>query len=599
MIMARREDEGAAPAFGTLLKTFRVQAALSQEQLAERAGVSISAIGALEQGLRRAPYRKTLEMLCDALDCDDHARAELDRAANAARSRRLPTAGRPSALPTPRTSFFERTEVGDIAALLERRRFITITGAGGIGKTRTALEIGRKYAAKGIAGCFVDLTAVSDADGIWDAIAAARELPGGDAESKIESVCRSVSSAPLLLVLDNCEHIVEHAANAAIALTADAPSLRLLTTSRERLGLTGELLYRLPSMQTPTALRLLIERSEASDAHAHEALDDVERLKEICGLLDGIPLAIELAAFHLATLGSATVLARLREGLSLLGPRDLPQRHQTMAAAIAWSFDLLAPIERSVIERLSVFDGGFTMDAAQAVCAGDDIAAPDIPETVLRLVQKSLVNVEHSDVASTRYSLLETVRTYAKNQLEKRGASDATRRKHLHWLVQVAEEFSSSLPRRSPATLHREMENIRSAVRWGSESDDERDIVGAATIAGRLRLVWFWLSRSAELQTIVERLLNRLRESEHESIVAHLCVALVNCDEWDADVLLQRGERALRLLQRTEEFSLAASVSAQVAVRIALLGRGREAELSLHHVMSGSKVRRHTARPNN
>jgi predicted ATPase/DNA-binding XRE family transcriptional regulator len=577
--MARRNDELTAPAFGALLKTLRVQAGLSQEQLAERAGVSASAIGALEQGVRRAPYRHTVAMLSDALGCSEHDRADLDRAADRARSRGPRTVYDPSRLPTSQTSFIHRSEVDDIARLLERRRFVTITGAGGIGKTRTALEIARTFAARGIAGCFVDLTAVTDEDGVWDAVAAARNLPPESGASRIASVVTSIAAAPLLLVLDNCEHIVEHAANAALALVADAPSLRLLTTSRERLGLTRELLYRLPSMQTPTALRLLIERAETFDAHAHEARDDVDRLTEICGVLEGIPLAIELAAFHLAALGPAVVLTRLRDGLSLPGPRDLPQRHQTMAAAIAWSFDLLEPAERAVMECVSVFSGGFTLEAAEHLC-GAAIPASHVPALLSQLVQKSLVRVE-AGPTSMRYSLLETVRTYAIRQLAARGGAEERHRRHLGWLVDVAMDFANADPRRSPQTLHPEIENIRAALRWALASDNAADAIAAGTIVGRLRLVWFSLERNAELRGWAERLLPLLREPADDTVIAHLCVALVNAAQRDPEAVLRYAERAARLLHGTGDHRLAASISSQIAVRLAQLGRGDEAELVL------------------
>ncbi len=424
----------------------------------------------------------------------------------------------------------------------------------------------------------MDLSPVTDEKGIWDAIAAARELQPDDASTPAR-VCASVSAAPLLLVLDNCEHLVEHAANAAVALIADAPSLRLLVTSRERLRLTRELVYRLPSMRTPVALRLLIERSESADARAHEALDDVELLTEICGVLEGIPLAIELAAYHLASLGPAAVLARLREGLSLLGPRDLPQRHQTMEATIAWSFDLLEPAERAVMESVSVFSGGFTLEAARQLCAVD-VAPADVAGHLMRLVQKSLVRFER-DESSTRYSLLDTVRTYALRHLAMRGAAELMHRRHLHWLVGVADDFANARPRRSPQTLHREIDNIRAALRWALASDEAADAVAAGSIAGRLRLVWYSLERSAELRSWAERLLPLVHEPADDAVIAHLCVALVNASHRDPEAVLRYGERAARLLQRIGDLELAASISGQMAIRLAQLGRGNEAEAAL------------------
>ena len=581
MQMARGDTAGTAPAFAALLKIYRTQAGISQEQLAERAGVSVSAIGAHEQGLRRAPYRETIDRLCDALALGAEDRKRLHDAANAARAR-VPRAARPASvrLPMPFTTFIARPEVDEIAGLLERRRFVTITGAGGIGKTRTAVAAARRLARSGMDCCFVDLSAVGDENGVWLAIAAACEMSAHGDESVAAAVCKQVSLHPLLLVLDNCEHIVDAAAAAAQTLIAAASSLRLLTTSRERLGLSSELVFRLPSMATPTALQLLVERADAADAHADEAFADSDLLIEICRMLEGIPLAIELAAFHLASLGPEAVRARLRDGLALLGPRDLPQRHQTMTAAIAWSFDLLDPIERTVIERIGVFVGGFTIAAAQHIAADDEISAGDIDVCIMRLVQKSLVQVEQTE-ASTRYALLETVRAYANQQLALRGASAEISRRHLHWLADLALEFSHARPRRSTATLYCEMENIRSALKWAIASNDARDAHAAGTIAGRLRLVWYTLERSAELQSWAERLLPMLRESDHAEVMAHLYAALVNCSLREPEAVIRHGERAVRLARQSGDLELALTVSGQIAIPLVQRGRGDEAEAML------------------
>jgi predicted ATPase/DNA-binding XRE family transcriptional regulator len=567
----------AAPAFGVLLKTYRTQAGISQEQLAERAGVSASAVGALEQGLRRAPYRQTIALLSDALDLAEQDRKRLQQAADAARARGSRAVRPEIRLPQPFTSFIERSEVDEITRHLEERRFVTITGAGGIGKTRTSLQAARRLAERGMDCCFVDLSAVSDADGVWLAIAAAREVPSPGSESLPEAIRKNLATRPLLLVLDNCEHVIEPTAQIVQTLLADAPRLKLLATSRERLGLTSELVFRLPSMRPAAALRLLVERAEASDAHAQAAVENVDQLVEICRMLEGIPLAIELAAFHLVSMGPDQVRARLQEGLALLGPRDLPQRHQTMTAAIAWSFDLLEPTERFVMERIGVFSGGFTIDAAQQICGVEEVSAFDVAASLGRLAQKSLVQLDHMENAA-RYTLLETVRSYANEQLAARGLETAIRRRHAQWLAAVALDFSQARPRRDPASLACEMENMRAALRWALGSGEAEDLAAAGTIAGRLRLVWYARGRSEELQGWSERLLPLIDEADHPSAVAHLCVALVNCLHRDADATLRYGERALRLLQRTGESRLAASVCGQIAIRLAQRERAAEAE---------------------
>jgi predicted ATPase/DNA-binding XRE family transcriptional regulator len=388
--------------FGEMLRRSRTAAGLSQEALAERAGLSAGTIRSLEQGQRRAPYLHTVRALMGALNVSQSQAATLEELAARARLRRRVTK---TTLPATLTSFVDRSDVDEIVALLRDRRLITLTGCGGIGKTRIAIEVARRCGTHFDAVEFVDLLSVRD---------------GARVASQI---LQRMHPQRTLLVVDNCEHLVSETAAAVAHLLTLRPAT-VLATSRDPLRLAGEVVYRLPSMDADTATELFVLR--AQDVDRLWAADETRLglVKEICRELDGIPLAIELAASRLPALGLDGLRAQVaRGGQALTGGAALPLRHRTMQAAIAWSYNLLGDRERCIFRRLSVFGGPFTLAAAEEVSADETLTSDDVVEQLALLVQKSLLNASHV-ATSTHYRYIDAIRAFARERLDESGERD-------------------------------------------------------------------------------------------------------------------------------------------------------------------------------
>jgi len=419
-------------------------------------------------------------------------------------------AARSTQPPTPLTSLVGRErETSELLELLASRRLLTLTGAGGSGKTRLALELLARRAQGGGAGsagpapCWVELAAVFEPGHLPQQIARSlgvqEELPGGGPGAALPFI----PQGPFLLVLDNCEHLVDACAEAALTFLAARPELTILATSREALGVTGERAWLVPGLEVPgphappeamaraEALRLFEQR--ARDVSREFALtpENTAVVAQICRSLDGIPLAIELAAARVRLLTVEQIRDRLSDVLSLLtsrGRRAIP-RHRTLRAAIDWSHDLLPDPARTLLARLSVFRGGFTLDGAAAVGSdpGDDPV--EVLDQVALLVDRSLLQVQEAD-GMARYTPLETIRQYGWMRLEASGELEKIRDRHAAFL---ASEVRRSAPRMTRADrpehasrLHAELENIRVALAWSRERapDLHIEMVGG--------LWWFW-----------------------------------------------------------------------------------------------------------
>jgi non-specific serine/threonine protein kinase len=408
-------------------------------------------------------------------------------------------------IPAQLTSFVGRErEIAAIRQALSTTRLLSLTGAGGSGKTRLALEVVmREATARGQSAAWVELAPVRDAALVPTAILAALSVRDESDVSPLERLAAILGDRPFLLVLDNCEHLVDACAALADALLRRCAALRILVTSREALGVGGEMAWLVPPLSLPRQGDALIEASEAVQLFVQRAQavhpgfeisrENRDAVAQICRRLDGLPLALELAAARLRVLTPQQIALRLDDRFHLLktGNRAALPRHQTLSAAIDWSHALLDDRERLLFARLAVFGGTFTLEAAEAVCAGGAIALEEVLDLVSELVEKSLVEmVEAGDAA--RYRLLETVREYATERLAERGELEERRLRHAEFFFALAAEAEPHLttPRRPQwiARLEAELDNFRQTLAWTRHGDPELHL----RLVGMLH--WFWFA---------------------------------------------------------------------------------------------------------
>jgi len=394
-----------------------------------------------------------------------------------------------------------------VRELLEASRLVTLTGAPGIGKTRLALEVaGAPGGEAGEPTALVELAPIGDPALLARAVAAVlsvREVPG---RTLTEALVACLRQRRLLVVLDNCEHLLGACAELVRALLSGCPQLRILTTSREPLAIAGERVWQVPPLPVPApaeqpqpealmsydGVRLFVERAEAVQPGFVLSGEVAPAVSEITRRLDGIPLAIELAATRVAMLTPAEIARRLDDRFALLtkGARNGLPRHHTLRAALDWSHELLSSPERALLRRLSVFVGGFCLEAAEAVCADGEVQAPEVFELLAGLVSKSLMV---SDTANSRgrYRLLETIRLYAADRLEEASEAPGLGEAHARFYLALAERAEPQLTgpdqERWLERLDSERENLRFALRW---SLGHRQIEWAQRLAGALVLFW-------------------------------------------------------------------------------------------------------------
>jgi len=380
-------------------------------------------------------------------------------------------------LPAPTSSFVGRDrELGELRALLRGTRLLTLVGTGGVGKTRLALELARVAESSHPGGvAVVELAAVADPALVPGVIANALDVHPLPGQMPIDAVLDYLAPSSLLLLLDNCEHLLGAIARLAEALRRCAPGLTILATSREPLHAPGEVVFRVPSLVIPDperamraselikyeAVRLFVERAAAAApgfALGDENAPDVAR---VCVRLDGLPLALELAAGRIGALGVAAIADRLEDRFRVVRSASgaAPTRQQTLSATLDWSHDRLAADERVLLRRLGVFADGFNLDAAETVCAGGELDPMGIADVLARLVEKSLVIAEAGSSRESRYRLLETVRVYARDRLEEARESSALIERHAHWALALAESHRGS-PR-----LDRDAANLRAGLK--------------------------------------------------------------------------------------------------------------------------------------
>jgi predicted ATPase/class 3 adenylate cyclase len=490
----------------------------------------------------------------------------------------------PNNLPTQLTSFIGREhEIVEVKRLLSQARLVTLTGPGGAGKTRLALQVAAEVLDGFKDGVWlVELAPLSDPDLVPQTIASVvkvREQPG---RTMLATLCEYLQPKHLLLVLDNCEHVLAACARVADALLRACPDLRILATSREALGIAGETSWRVPSLSLPDpqnlptlerlsayeAVRLFIDRATAVLPGFAVTNENAPWIAQLCQRLDGIPLAVELAAVRVRGLSVEQIATKLDDRFRLLtgGSRAGLPHHQTLRAALDWSYDLLSEPERIALRRLAAFAGGFTLEAAEAVSGDDGVDASEVLDLLLRLVDKSLVVAEEQD-GEARYRLLETVQQYGREKLRESGEAAAVQRRHRDWYLGLAEQAEPKLFGAEQAAwldrLEVEQGNLRAALTWSIESGSTEAALG---LVGALWRFWavrgYFKEGSGWLEAVldvVERSSDATPALRAKALNAAGYLALSRGDFPTARSLLEKSLPILR--QLGDKANIAASLS--------------------------------------
>ncbi len=597
--------------FGTLLRRHRIAAGLSQEGLAERARMSTNGIGALERGYRRSPQRETLALLAGALALDERQREEFE--ATAARSglpRRIGGAtvtvgpwgdGTISNLPLALKSFVGRErELDEIIALVRDHRLVTLAGAGGLGKTETALQVGRApNDSAGTAVCFVALASVSDPALVVTAIASVLGVQEVPNRPLLETLVAYLKNKIVLLIFDNCEHVITEAAIIAEKILSSCPRVRILATSRESLRVPGEQSYRLPSLSVPSpeaalqiraidaaaygAIVLFTDRARAVDHQFALTDENAPTIAELCRHLDGIPLAIELAAARVDQLSVKTLADSLDDRFRILtgGERTAVPRQQAMRATIDWSYELLSASEQRVFERLSVFAGGCAIAEATAVCGADGVAEGDVVDLLSSLVDKSLV-VADFEGSEPRYRLLESFRQYAREQLAAHGQQELVAHRHALAYLEVAQRLEHAFFFEPDNEIvfslgHEEQDNWRAALQWALT--ERRDTLLGQRLVGDLNVLWHHLAPVEGRRWLVAAL-ELVDEQTPTSVLAKLSyteATIAMCFDQD-EIQLASSKRAVAQYRAVgDPFGIALAQSREAAA-LNRLGRYAEAK---------------------
>ncbi|MDP1792497.1 MAG: LuxR C-terminal-related transcriptional regulator, partial [Acidimicrobiales bacterium] len=470
----------------------------------------------------------------------------------------------PSIIPLRMTTFVGRdVEMTHVRDLIKEPGCVTLTGAGGAGKTRLALElVAERGSAHDAPSWFVDLSSVDRDQAVETSVADAVSAHSAPGRSPADSIGAIVRDRDALLVLDNCEHVLDACSALAADLLARCTNLTVIATSREPLGLTGEVTYRLPSMNGTEGTALFVERAQRADPRFTLDASTASVIAEICERLDGMPLAIELAAARMRVFTATQLLDVLHDRFRLLtgGARTALPRQRTLEASVDWSHALLLDAERVLLRRLSVFAGGFTLDAAATVAADGELEPHHVFDLLVQLVEKSLVITD--DHVAGRFRMLETIRHYAAARLVDAGEAESARRRHYEYYLGVAKGLDAHAG--SLAHIHaiRDDEpNLRRAVQWAMEQSGADELAAMA-----LPLATYWLSgrRAREGSAVLEVLEARTRDAT-PAVRVRVLTARVRLDS-AADAFLSSAAMA------REAIALAREVGDDGLVMQTLLG---------------------------
>jgi predicted ATPase/class 3 adenylate cyclase len=504
----------------------------------------------------------------------------------------------PNNLPIQRTTLVGREQdVAVVKELVGNHRLLTLFGAGGVGKTRLALQVGAELLDQYPDGVwFVDFAPITDPELVSSVIAKVLGMSQQEGRRVDESIAPWLKRKKLLLILDNCEHVLEIVAKITDLILTTAPDVKMLTTSRQALGIGGEVVHRLPSLSIPDktnglrshdalhygAILMFVDRAKAADTRFALSNENAPIVAEICRRLDGIPLAIELAAARVKVLSIHNLAHRLDERFKILtgGSRTALPRQKTLGALIDWSYDLLTPHEQKLFNRLGIFAGSFSLDAATEVCSGEAIDETDILDLLSSLTDKSLV-VADTCAEQERYRLLESTRAYALEKLALARERDRVTRRHGEYFRDQAQaadiRYGDGSTRAWLEDVELDLDNYRAALKWAFTDGHEVEL--GAAVAGALERLWFAGGLIVEGRYWIARAQTCLDESEQPRVAARL---------WRALSLLSDGkrghdcaERALVLYQSIGDKDGAAKALAELGYGLYQMGRLEESNETL------------------
>jgi predicted ATPase/transcriptional regulator with XRE-family HTH domain/Tfp pilus assembly protein PilF len=582
--------EGGEAAFGQLLRRYRGAAGLTQEELAERAGLSARGVSDLERGLNRSPQRETLRRLADALNLNEADRAVL----MAARRRSTPPPSHPAVsngvphnLPRELSGFVGRdADIGTVRRLLDGAPLVTLAGTGGVGKTRLALRAARDLVRSAASAYpdgvwLIELADLGEARLVPQRIAATLGIGDDPNMPQLDTIEHVIRRLRILLVLDNCEHLIDVCAFVCDRLLRASDGLHILATSREPLGVSGEVVFRVPPLATPAtdeahagideiarseAVRLFVQRTGSVQPTFRLDASNADAVAHICRRVDGIPLAIELAAARLVALSPRELASRLDDGFRLLvsDKRTTPPRQQTLERTIEWSYAQLTFAEQDVFDRLAAF-ASVTPDAADAVLGERAF------DHIVRLVSVSLVQAERCADASTRFRMLTPLREFGRQRLEQRGLLHAAQQCHAEHFVRQVEgpgPLAVTSQQEMVQLVNSELDNLRIAHDWLVAT---RQTELALRLSAALELAWNRPDLRSEGCARLEDVL-ALPDAErfavpYARVVCALgIVSLTRSDMQHASEYLERGLQLVRASQDPAFESLAYAALGLLAI---------------------------------